>query len=230
MTDDAQDGRPTRLPCAVSSHREPTSARVGRLCHPCVDRLEKWLTEIPERFALVPTYLLPTADLDANPETKTTKRPTAPVPVRLAALDLLDTRLGRKWLGTEPTPDRRGALGVLLAIANEIREAKGSPRRTTSTVLHEADTIRGQLPWLATQEWVTDAYQEIRILHRELGDAIGDYPQRPVGICYITQPGQDAECGGPLLPNHSGVHCPRCGAEWGHDELRRIGMILGEGA
>lgn len=207
-------------------NREPILAKRGRLCGPCDSRLERWLTEIPERYALVPSYLLPSADLDANPETKATKRPTAPVPLRLGALDLLDTRLGRKWLGTEPTPDRRGALGVLLAIANEIRTSNGSKARGDSTVLHEADTIRGQLAWLNAQEWITDAYQEIRLLHRELGDAIGVYPPKPVGKCYVVPKDATEECGGPLLPTHSGVKCPQCGATWEHTELRRIGMAL----
>ena len=212
----------------TDGNREPITARAGRLCHPCHDRLERWLTEIPERYALVPQYLLPSTDLDTNPETKTTKRPTPPVPLRLAALDLLDTRLGRKWQGTEPTTDRRGTLGTLLTIANEIRETQGSTPRTTSTVLHEADTIRGQLHWLTAQEWITDTYQEIRILHRDLGDAIGVYPPKPVGTCYVLD--DEGECGGPLLPNTTGVHCPKCGTRWGHDELRRIGMAIGDTA
>lgn len=211
-------------------NRDPAPARAGRLCNSCSDRLEKWLQEIPERYALVPQYLEPSADLDRNPEQKATKRPTAPTPLRLAALDLLDTRLGRKWQGTEPTIDRRGALGALLSIANEIRTSNGSTPRQTSTVLHEADTIRGQLDWLTNQDWITDTYQEIRILHRELGDAIGIYPQKPVGTCYVIPTDETEECGGPLLPTHSGVHCPRCGANWGNDELRRLGLVIGNTA
>jgi hypothetical protein len=214
----------------TDNHREPVAAWHGHLCRTCVGRLEKWLREIPERYALVPQYLLPSADLDANPESKATKRPVAPPPVRVAALDLLDTRLGRKWQGTEPTTDRRGALGTLLAIANEIRANRGSTTRHTSNVLHEADTIRGQLDWLTQQDWVVESYQEIRILHRELGDATGQYPPKPVGTCYVIPDGQQDECGGPLLPSISGVNCPRCGTRWGHDELRRVGMALSEPA
>lgn len=209
-------------------NREPINPRHGRICNACTNRLERWLEQIPERYALLPRYLLPSADLDANPESKATKRPHAPAPVRVAALDLLDTRKGRRWQGTEPTSDRRGALGALLAIANEIREARGSRPRDTSTVLHEATTIRRQLDWLTTQPWITDVYQEVRTLHRDLGDAIGEYPPKPVGTCYVIPEGEDDECGGPLLPNHSGVFCPRCGTSWGHDELRRVGMALGD--
>jgi hypothetical protein len=211
----------------TAGDREPTPAKAGRLCNTCADRLQRWLTEIPERYALVPQYLLPSADLDANPESKATKRPQAPTPLRLGALDLLDTRLGRKWQGTEPTTDRRGVLGTLLAIANEIRTSRGSKPRTTSSVLHEADTIRGQLNWLTGQPFIIDIYTEIRILHRELGDAIGEYPPRPVGTCYVLT-GDLEECGGPLMPVTDGVRCPRCGAHWNHDQLRRVGLALGD--
>ena len=212
----------------ADGNRENVHAWHGRLCRPCIDKLERWLLQIPERYALVPQYLLPSADLDANPESKATKRPVAPSPLRVAALDLLDTRLGRKWQGTEPAADRRGALGTLLAIANEIRVGRGSTPRANSSVLHEADTIRGQLDWLTQQEWVTESFQEIRILHRELGDATGQYPPKPVGTCYVLI--EDGECGGPLMPSVTGVNCPHCGTRWGQDELRRVGMALGEPA
>lgn len=166
--------------------RTPARATTGNLCRSCIDRLDRWLTEIPERYALLPEYLLPTADLDANPEAKATKRPTAPVPVRLAALDLLDERLGRKWLATVAADERRGTIGTLLAIANEIRAARASERVRDSYVVTEADYVRGGLAVLAHSDGVADAYSELRTLHRELGDAVGQYPPRPVGACFLV--------------------------------------------
>lgn len=54
--------------CAITDrHREPVLAHAGQLCNACHDRIEKWLTEIPERYALVPSFLMPSADLDENP-------------------------------------------------------------------------------------------------------------------------------------------------------------------
>jgi hypothetical protein len=169
----------------VDGEREQVHAYVGRLCKSCAEKLEDWLIQIPERYAQLPEYLLPSADLDGNPESKATKRPVAPAPLRLAALDLLDTRRGRKWLGTEPTDDRRGALGTLLAIANEVRIGRSSEPQTDGHVLTEADTIRHGLPQLAAVEGISDIFKEIKALHRDLGAAVGQYPPRSVGKCYL---------------------------------------------
>lgn len=212
------------------SKEQTTAVSPGRLCRACRNRLEKWLEEIPERHRMLPQYLTPSADLDANPESKATKRPTAPVPVRLGALDLMDTRRGRKWNGLVPTTDRRGALGSLLAIANEVRALRGGKPLTNSTVKREAGTIASGLDLLTQSPGITDTYTEIRTLHRDLGDAVGQYPPSPVGTCFLTTDDKPESCGGPLLPVHTGVLCPRCGAKWGHDQLRRLGMALKEGA
>lgn len=166
--------------------RDLVLAKIGRLCKGCHNRLEEWLTQIPERYALLPDYLLPSAALDANPESKPTKQPSAPVPLRLAALDLLDTRRVRKWQGLVPTDDRRGALGTLLAIANEVRVSRNSNPKLDSHVLTEADTIRHGLDWLASHDSIADIYTEIKELHRELGDAVGQYPPRAVGYCHLV--------------------------------------------
>jgi hypothetical protein len=169
----------------VKGEREKVHAHTGRLCRGCIDKLEDWLIQIPERYAQLPEYLLPSADLDGNPESKATKRPVAPAPLRLAALDLLDTRRGRKWLGTEPTDDRRGALGTLLAIANEVRLSRGSEAQADGYVITEADTIRLGLSQLVGIEGISDIFKEIKALHRDLGAAVGQYPPRSVGKCYL---------------------------------------------
>lgn len=214
----------------ASGNREPALAKHGHLCGGCYDRLEKWLTEIPEHFALVPEFLTQGTKLEENPGSKATKRTVAPAPLRVAALDLLDTRRGRKWLATEPTDDRRGAIGTLLAIANEIRVLRGSRPKFDSHVLGEADYIRLSLETLATQEWVFDAYKEIKKLHREIGDAVGIYPPRPVAACDVIDPNTDDphECGGPLFPSKGGgVYCAKCANTWDPSDLRRLGLTLG---
>ncbi len=168
------------------NRRIPARADLGDLCRLCVDRLIKWLGEIPERYALLPAYLLPSADLDRNPESQATKRPLAPVPVRLAALDLLDVRLARKWLGTAAADERRGTIGTLQTIANTIRTVRGSDTQLAGYVVTEADYIRDGLTVLANHPDVAEMYKTLRHLHRDLGDAVGQYPPRPVGRCFLV--------------------------------------------
>lgn len=214
----------------ASGNREASAAKHGHLCGGCFDRLNTWLAEIPERFALVPEFLTQGTKLEDNPGSSSVKRTVAAAPLRVAALDLLDTRKGRKWQGTEPTDDRRGAIGTLLAIANELRGLRGSPIKNDSHVLGEADYIRHSLDLLVQQESIFDTYKEIRTLHRELGDAVGVFPPRPVATCKVVDPNSDDphECGGPLYPTKAGgIHCARCGETWDTVDLRRLGLMLG---
>lgn len=180
-------------PCAnactrinTDGQREPSRAETGQLCRSCIDRLDKWLEEIVQRYALLPEYLLPAADLDRNPESKATKQPTAPIPIRLAALDLLDERRTRKWLGTVPADERRGTLGTLMTIANKIRTRRNSTAATGSYVMTEADYLRASLEAFAELDTVIEDFRIVKRLHRELGEAIGQYPPRPVGRCTVV--------------------------------------------
>lgn len=202
----------------------PERADVGKLCRGCYRRLERWLIEIPDRFALLPNFILPTTDVEKNPDASSVKRQHAPAPVKVGALDLLDNRRGRKWLGTEPTEDRRGAVGTLHAIADYIRAGRNTSTRLKPTVSREADTIYKNLEWLAGDDLIADAYDELRKLHRELGDAIGEFPPRPVGTC--TQEDGDETCGGALMPTYSGVRCAECGTSWDQATLRMLGRVL----
>lgn len=207
-----------------AKQREPIHADRGNLCRTCYQRLDEWLDAIPERYARVADYLLPTADLDKNPETKATKRANAPAPIRLAALDLLDQRRGRKWRGLVPADDRRGALGTLHANANLIRTQRNMRPEPHPHVMGEADLLRAHLEWLAGVSHINEIHDEIRTLHRQLGDAIGEYPPKPIGQCDLIV--DDTECGGPIYPSHAGVRCIRCRATWGHATMQLLGLRL----
>lgn len=201
---------------------EPRTTEHGHLCRGCIDQLERWLKEIPDRYALLPQYLTPQAERDQSPESKHTKRPQAPTPVRLDVIDLLDTRLGRKWLGTEPTEDRRGTIGTLLAIANELR----TKPRHDSNVFHEAGFLLESVHKLAELDHVADVYDELRILHRELGDAVGQHPPRPVGRCGVVKKTGEI-CGGNIYPTDTGgAKCRGCGADWTYENLRFLGTLI----
>lgn len=210
-------------------HIPITTTPPSQLCNHCEDNLRRYLTEIPDRYTQLALFIDPDTQPNDNPDTKKTRRQIhSPAPLRIEIVDLMDERRGRKWQGTQPTTDRRGTLGTLHAIAQEIRETRNLPKLTTRpTVAGEAALALKHLFWLAEQEWIPDTYDELRTLHRQLGDAIGEHRPRPVGTCVVAN--EDGECGGPLLPSRlGGVHCPRCQSTWDIDDLHRLGLTLGQ--
>lgn len=99
--------------------RGPVLCEPGMLlCDPCQSRLDTWLRAIPDAYALLPA-VQDHGTVPGNPETARTKQPDAPAPMRLEVTDLLDTR------------NERGALGILHAWANAVRDERRLPRRCT---------------------------------------------------------------------------------------------------
>lgn len=211
--------------CAVhGTHHHPDPP--AKLCRRCEANLTTWLREIPDHYALLPRFV-EHGTTDRNPDSKATKASEASAPMRLEIIDLLDDRLGRKWLGLTPTDDRRGVVGSLLAVASEIHDGRNLTGEKPTTVVNACDYIGRHILWLTEQDWVGDTYDEIRKLHRALSDAVGIYRPRPVGRCHVVPDDTDDPCGGPLMANpYGGVHCPRCQAAWDAGHLRQLGLAL----
>lgn len=209
--------------CAVHpTHHHPDAP--ANLCHRCEDNLRTWIRDIPNHYALLPTFL-EHGTTDRNPDSKATKRAEAPAPMRLGIVDLLDTRLGRKWQGLDVTEDRRGVLGALLVICAEIKDGRDLTGDLPNTVTTACDYISRHMLWLVTQDWIGDTHHELRTLHRELSDAVGIYRPKPVGKCHNVPDDSDQPCDGPLLANtYGGVRCARCQATWDAAHLRQLGL------
>lgn len=198
------------------------------VCDRCEETLRRRLREIPDRYALLPAFI-EHGTTETNPDSKATTQPWAPAPMRLEVVDHLDTRHGRQWLGTAPTDDYRGVLGVLESWARLVREERNLPPPSTRpTVTGEAHTLARHLTWIAAQPWVDEFHAELRTLDRDLAAAVGDHRVRPVGTCTVEV--DDGPCGGPLMPTDEGtVRCVRCHDRWSYDDLRRLGLLLEEG-
>jgi hypothetical protein len=158
--------------------------------------------------------------------------------------------------------NRHGVFGIILGWAGRIRIERHEPRscdcghpaslhrwapplaslcrancgcrdwRITTTLTRECSYLLGNLAWCTEQPWVEDLYAEIKPLHRQLRDAVGEYRTHPVGTCKAQPLGQDetAVCGGPLFMKDDGraVECADCGNRQEADSgLRELGLKVG---
>lgn len=218
--------------CTVRSGEGRIKARAdapSRVCRSCEDNLVKWLREIPDHFALLPTFALP-GSAEKNPESGTTKAAFVNPPVRLEVIDLLDSRTGRIWSGTAPAHDRRGAIGTLLVhVERLVAERPLTPPKDVTVSSACALLSRHRL-WIAEQDWVELLLDDLKDLNRQVSEAIGIFRRPPVGRCTVVQE-DETPCGGPLHPTDYGsVRCSRCDATWDPARLRILGMTLGEPA
>lgn len=197
----------------------------SHLCARCEDNLDKWLGGIATTWPLLPLFV-EHGTTESNPDSKATKRAEAPAPMRLEIIDLLDTRLGRKWNGTAAANDRRGVAGTMQVHVERLAEERSlTVLPAPGDVGEAARLLRRHRLWLAEQEWVDYLYEDIRTMHRQLSDAVGDYRPKPVGKCHLVPDDTDEPCGGPLMANrHGGVHCGRCKATWDAAHLRQLGL------
>lgn len=191
-----------------------------------------WLEDIPAAYALLPAVVEP-GTVETNPEAAAARRTEAPAPARLDVLDLLDGRRG--WQDGRPCDNRRGVLGVLESWGRLVREERGvAAPANAASVDGEAAFLRRHLLWCCEQMWVDELHESLRMLHRDLADAVGEYRPRPVGRCPqdVERGGDMVTCDGPLLQSRwgDGVFCGACHDTWGYDHLRRLGLLLGEAA
>jgi hypothetical protein len=175
---------------------------------------------------------------DRNPDAKLTKQPHAPAPLRLAAVDLLDVRRGRRngealaamlEAGADPITAAkgdgwRGVVGLLHSWAGVVRDAKRITPPDRATVTGEAAFLLRHSLWIAEQPWVSDFYREIKRLDSGVADAVAEWRARRIGKCPNEPNGKP--CSGPLMPSDDGgVHCPRCGRTWNDGQLRHLGLV-----
>lgn len=220
-----------------------TTTPPSMLCDTCEEHLRTRLKDIPDRHAHLPIHLLPGTTIDENPDQRTTTRTTGAAPMRLDVVDLLDDRTvlantpkhpatGRLASNPIVGTDRRGTLGTLHPHAQRLREVRGLDQPLEITVAGEADLLARHTTWLLAhdRDWIHELSDDIARIHRRLGDAIGEYRQRPVGSCPIDCD-DGSTCGGPLMPvAYGAVRCPRCATMWTSADLRRLGLILTETA
>lgn len=106
-----------------------------------------------------------------------------------------------------------------------------------SSVYQEGRFLVQHLAWIAGQPWVSDLYDEMRLLHQQLSDAVGERREQPIAggrrdasagcVALISE----AICGGPLYRHGTGaettVRCAKCGDTTTVERLQELGLIVG---
>lgn len=206
---------------------KPHAADVGYLCDNHFTRLGAMLRDIEDQAAL----------LDAQPSmAQRSDRggglASHRAPARLDILVHNDPRHGTGM--SEDAEDALAAgstlsiLGVLHAWARVVREDRALAQPATVTISGERDLLTRQIPWLAEQSWIDEAFAELRDLVAQLRRQNGTNALRkkPVGVCPTLF--EDGECGGRLWANdqRGEVTCDLCGRVFEPAELRHLGMML----
>lgn len=214
--------------CRKDGHATQTTPP-DRICRNCDNQLHRWLADIPNNYALLPRFI-EHGTTERNPDSVATKAAQAPAPMRLEIIDLLDTRLGRIWNGTAPASDRRGTIGTLTAHVNHLADGRHLTNIPTQlTVTDACRLLQRHRIWLIQQDWITELFAEIKLLNRQLADAVGDYRRPPVGHCHVIHDDPNKPCGGPLFANpFGGVRCAKCQATWDANHLRLLGIAQAE--
>lgn len=217
--------------CKDAGNRRQTEPP-AHICRTCERDIRKWLRDIPDKYSLLWMFV-EHGSAAPNPDSKATKRAEAPAPMRLEIIDLLDTRLGRRWNGTAPAHDRRGVVGTIrVHVERLVEERRLTTPRDDTSVTQACDILAKHVIWLTEQEdWIKYLYEDLKSLNRAISDGIGEYRRPPVGHCHVIPEDSDKPCGGPLFANHSGgVHCAKCRAEWDAAHLRQLGLAQAQAA
>lgn len=124
--------------------------------------------------------------------------------------------------------DQLSILDVLHSWARLVREERALSEPDEVTVMSERAVLTRWLEWIVEQDWIDEAYADIRNLLAQLKGVNGTAELRPksVGLCPTLL--EDGECGGRLWPDEGRgeVTCGHCGRIFDRGELRHLGEML----
>jgi hypothetical protein len=218
--------------CLNVPQHDHRRATIGFLCQPCLDRINDRLEAILILYATLPFVTAIGSVPDDIAPHRHVKGDSAPAPVRLSVVALLDPRNHATGHYTTDVPD---VAGVLNDWAEALAEYRGLAGASLNGTLNTSiRLLRAHSTAAAAAPWVDDYQAEIDWCWRSLRDAHGLTPPqtRPVGHC-PSQDGRGAICGGDLWPDKAGtmsVACGRCQRVFGPTYLRHLGGLIGDTA
>lgn len=203
-------------------------ASVGFLCPACVDRIVDHLADILILYATLP-FVTPIGSVheDVAPH-RHVKNDSAPAPMRLSAVALLDSRNPATGNYAADVPDVAGVIGGWAECLCDRRGLAGASLNGTLTA--SVHLLREHAPYAAAAPWVDEFQVEVEWVWRSLRDAHGLTPPeaRPIGRCPSLD-GDGFMCGGDLWADRAGamqVACGRCKRIFGETYLRHLGGML----
>lgn len=207
----------------------PAEARVGLLCQRCADRLQQWITDIPDLYATLPIRRTRTAGSAGS--VKRSRRSHSPALADLDTVALTDPRTTTSWIADprhNPDDDPDDPARYVPDIIGQWARLLVEEQRLSGDYNTLPAAAAMLLRWWSTvcaQPWIDEMHDEIRgvyrILKRHHGD---DRPQR-IGVCIsiIGEPGSLHECGAELYARQGDpVRCNQCGRRYDGLALLRI--------
>jgi hypothetical protein len=211
-------------------HRKPVDG--AHLCQPCITRINTRLQQILELYATLP-FVTPNGSVpdDIAPH-RHIKGDSAPAPVRLSVVALLDPRNHATGHYLSDVPDVAGVVNSWAEALCDFRGLAGVS--LNGTLFAAVRLLTAHNTAAAAAPWVDDYQAEIDWCWRSLRNVHGLCPPqaRPVGRC-PSQDGAGRLCGGDLWPDKAGtmsVACGRCQRVFGPTYLRHLGGMIGDTA
>lgn len=240
-----RDGPPTGEACLNGCERLNQST--GRLepvrtyppavvCDACTERLHGFLSNVEQHYPRVRDFILP-GSAEADPDAPRGPRDDRTVvPLRVAVIDLTDTRHKRRVYDDDGSPafnpdapplaNRRGATGVVQRWAEQVRVERHTDTPAQPRMDTEVDYLTAHLDYTLTRPWVPKMFHDLRKVSSAVLDAVGIQRRKVIGYCdtLIDDPDTDEPpytCAGPMfaLRDTFGVFCARCHRRYGIDEL-----------
>jgi hypothetical protein len=184
------------------------------VCSGCRERVKSELSEIPDAYALIPASLEP----GTGTGVKVSGTRTAPIPVRLDALNLLVGATGT--VHGDPS-DQHGPIPPLVVLDQWVADWIDVRQRSEHQPVPTISTLTGWL--LARLDWALDEHPAVDDFAREVRDTLRAIrgvtePQRTgeyIGKC-PAKLRDESRCQTRLYadPYLDQIACPRCGVSW----------------
>lgn len=185
----------------------------GLLCDPCFNRLADMFSDIRIYLGMLDDVREHSVAAMHDPSMKLRSIASEQNPMNMQVLAMEDKRTTPRLVerddGSVETVGPVSISRVLSGWCQVVVE-----ERRLSDDVHTVErclaVLRANVDWCAGQDWIGDMYDEVDVLHKQLGDVVGESRPKPVGRC------PEPDCDTPLFmpEENQPLVCRGCGASW----------------